>query len=841
MKLLAIDSNSILNRAFYAIKALTNSKGFPTNAIFGFFSVLDKMIKEIHPEYIVAAFDLKKPTFRHKKYQNYKANRHKMPDELALQLPQVKKMLSLLGIYICEQEGFEADDILGTLSKICLENKVECIIATGDRDSLQLVDDGVSVRLSTNKQAIIYDKHKILEEYGVLPKELIEVKALMGDSSDNIPGIRGIGEKTAFSLVSKYHNIDNIFSNILNLDATNRIKNLLMADEAEKMCRLSRELGEIYTKVPISKKLSTYKRKNVEKEGLVEFLQEFELKKILNQLKSDGVLEKNQQNQDACKPVIKNPEISHVAQKIQNMTCLCFFLDNSLLYIFSESEIFEFSSNQNLAFQELISKSDKPKKTTNLKEIYTYCEKNQLPLKNVIFSCDIASYLVDVLAKNHDAQTISREYFEQSRWPLCFVDLCSKLEQKLAQLNLTRLFNEIELPLAKILSKMELLGIEIDKKSLENFSEYVAPKISELQSQIYEYAGETFNINSTKELGNVLFEKLSLPTGKKTKTGYSTSAEVLEKLIKHHPIAQKLLEYRTLTKLMSTYVNGLKKVIALDGRIHSNFNQTQTKTGRISSTQPNMQNIPVTTDFGRQMRKFFVAGPQKILIDADYSQIELRILAEISQDPKMIQAFKRGEDIHDLTASQVFGFEKSSIPKEIRRRAKIINFSVIYGISAFSLSKDIGVPIKDAKEYIDSFFKSYCGVKKYMEDIVHQTEKTGEVRTMMGRLRKVPEIKSKNKNIRAFGERIAKNTPIQGTAADIIKIAMVKVQNRLERENLDANLILQVHDELLIESSEKDAKKAAEILKEEMENAVKISVPLVVEIGIGKSWFEAKK
>lgn len=841
MKLLAIDSNSILNRSFYAIKTLTNSSGFPTNAIFGFYNVLDKIIKEIQPEYIVAAFDLKKPTFRHKKYEKYKANRHKMPDDLAKQLPQVKKMLSLLGIYICEQEGFEADDILGTLSKICLENKVECVIATGDRDSLQLVEDGVSVRLSTNKQPIIYNTQKILEEYGVLPKELIEVKALMGDSSDNIPGIKGIGEKTALSLVSKYHNINNIFSNISCLDATNRIKNLLMADEAEKMCRLSRELGEIYTKVPIDKKLSTYKRKHVEKEGFIEFLKKFELKKILNQLKNEGVLADNQQNQHAFKQIVQNPEISYAGQKIENMKWLYFFLDNNHLYIFSDSEIFEFSSNQNLAFEELVSKSNKPKKTTNLKEIYTYCEKNKLPLENVVFSCDIASYLVDVLAKSHDAQTISDEYFGQNQWPFCFVDLCLMLEQKLKQKNLISLFNEVELPLAKILSKMELLGFAIDLNSLENFSDYIAPKISLLESQIYEYAGENFNINSTKELGNVLFEKLNLPTGKKTKTGYSTSAEVLEKLVKHHPIAQKLLEYRALTKLMSTYVNGIKKLISPDGRVHSSFNQTQTKTGRISSTQPNMQNIPVTTEIGRNMRKFFVAGPKKVLIDADYSQIELRILAEISQDQKMIQAFRRGEDIHDLTASQVFGFDKNSIPKEIRRRAKIINFSVIYGISAFSLAKDIGVPIQVAKEYIDSFFKNYSGVKEYMEEIVEKAEQTGEVRTMMGRLRKVPEIKSKNKNIRAFGERIAKNTPIQATAADIIKVAMVKVQNRLERENLDANLILQVHDELLIESSEKDSEKAARILKEEMENAVKMSVPLVVEIGIGKSWFEAKR
>lgn len=839
MKLLAIDGNSILNRAFYGIRGLTNSKGFPTNAIFGFYNILDKMLKEIEPEYVVAAFDLKAPTFRHKKYDKYKATRHKMPDDLAMQLPEVKKMLSLLGICICEKEGFEADDILGTVSNLCKHKNIQCYIATGDRDSLQLIKNGVSVRLSTNKEAIYYDEQKILEEYGVSPKELLEVKALMGDASDNIPGVKGIGPKTAFSLISKYHSIDNIFNNISGLETTNRVKNLLSADDALELCRLSKELGEIYTNVPISNNISDYKRNSVNTEDFVEFLRHFELKKILDQFTKDNEIKLKPINSFSNKNIILNPDTNYVKKQIDDLSSLYFaFYDN--LYIFSNKEVFEFDSNINDVFIEIISKSKKTKKTNDSKNIYRYCKQNNLEINNITFSCDIASYLIDVLEKDHGIQNICNKYFGYDSFPSCFIELCSLLEEKINQKNLNYIFNDIELPLSEVLADMELLGFAIDMNSLQEFGDFLSSKINTLRIEIFEYTGEEFNINSTKELGNILFEKLNLPKGKKTKTGYSTSSDVLEKLVKHHPIAQKLIEYRTLTKLMSTYVKGLMKVVEKDGRIHSCFKQTQTKTGRISSTEPNMQNIPIKTDIGSEMRKFFVAAPGKVLIDADYSQIELRILAEISNDNKMIEAFKNNQDIHNLTASEVFGVSPKDVSMELRRHAKIINFSVIYGVSAFSLSKDIGTSVAAAKKYIDSFFNGYSGVKQYMDNIVASAQETGYVKTMFGRLRDVPELKSKNKNIRAFGERIARNTPIQGTSADIIKIAMVNVSKRLKQENLNANLILQIHDELLIESSEKDAKLAAAILKEEMENAAPMSVPLVAEVYIGKTWYDAK-
>lgn len=839
MKLLAIDGNSILNRAFYGIRGLTNSKGFPTNAIFGFYNILDKMLKEIEPEYVVAAFDLKAPTFRHKKYDQYKATRHKMPDDLALQLPEVKKMLSLLGIYICENEGFEADDILGTVSNLCTQQNIQCYIATGDRDSLQLVKKGVLVRLSTNKEAIYYDEQKILQEYGVTPKELLDVKALMGDSSDNIPGVKGIGQKTAFSLISQYHSVDYIFNNISNLETTNRVKNLLSANDALELCRLSRELGQIYTKVPISNNISDYKRNSTQKEEFVEFLKKFELKKILDQFTKDNNIKLETNNSFANKNIILNPDINYVKEQIDGLSSLYFVLDDNL-YIFSDSEIFEFDSNINNIFNDIISKSKKPKKTTDSKKIYKYCKQNNLKINNITFSCDIASYLINVLEKDHSIQNICNNYFGDDSFPCCFIELCSLLEEEINKKNLNYIFNDIELPLSEVLADMELIGFEINTASLQEFGNLLSSKINALKSEIFEYANEEFNINSTKELGKILFEKLNLPKGKKTKTGYSTSSDVLEKLVKYHPIAQNLIEYRTLTKLMSTYVKGLMKVIEKDGRIHSCFKQTQTRTGRISSTEPNMQNIPIKTDIGSEMRKFFVAAPGKVLIDADYSQIELRILAEISNDKKMIKAFQNNQDIHSLTASEVFGVNINDVSPELRRHAKIINFSVIYGVSAFSLSKDIGTSVAKAKKYIDSFFDGYSGVKQYMDNIVSNAQENGFVKTMFGRLRDVPELQSKNKNIRAFGERIARNTPIQGTSADIIKIAMVNVSKRLKKENLNANLILQIHDELLIECSQEDAKVAANILKEEMESAAPMSVPLVADVGIGKTWYDAK-
>ncbi|MDE5852834.1 MAG: DNA polymerase I, partial [Oscillospiraceae bacterium] len=510
------------------------------------------------------------------------------------------------------------------------------------------------------------------------------------------------------------------------------------------------------------------------------------------------------------------------------------------LYIFGQNDVFEFKDDINTAFSEIISKSKNLKRTTNLKEVYHYCFENNLELNNVVFSCDIASYLIDILEKNHSASVLAERYFNNENILKCFSDLCSKLENLLEEKGFLDLFKNIELPLAKVLANMEVAGFAVDREALDSFGNILSCEITSVQSEIYELAGEEFNIRSVKELGRILFDKLELPAGRKTKNGYSTNAEVLRKLIKYHPIAEKILEYRTLTKLMSTYVIGLIKVIKSDGRVHTLFKQTQTRTGRISSTDPNMQNIPIRTELGSKMRKFFIAKPGYVLIDADYSQIELRILAHLSQDEKMVEAFKNNQDIHNLTASEVFGLDPSNIPSELRRRAKTINFAIIYGIGAFSLSKDINVSVTQAEKYIDAYFEGYSGVCHYMDDIINEADKTGEVKTMFGRVRPVPELKSTKYSTRSLGERIARNTPIQGTAADIIKIAMIKVNDRFLKEGLDAKLILQIHDELLVEASEADSKKAALVLKEEMENAVSMSVPLVADVFIGKTWFDAK-
>lgn len=838
MKLLAIDANSILNRAYYGIKGLTNSKGLPTNAIFGFYNIINNLINNNSPDCIVAAFDLKAPTFRHKQYDQYKANRHGMPDTLAVQFPFAKKMLNLFGIYILGQEGFEADDIIGSLANICDQQNCKCIIATGDRDSLQLVGDNVTVQLATNKKTIIYDEEKIIKEYGVKPKELLDVKALMGDASDNIPGVKGIGEKTALMLISKYHNIDNIFNNIKELTIPVRLKKLLTENDAKNMAYLSKSLGKIAIDAPIEKDLSIYKRGEIKYDQFVELLKELEFKKILRKFE-DTYGEKSQIKKQNALQTILNPSIDDVKKSIKDMEYIDFYLNGSL-YIFGKSDVFEFKNDINTAFSEIISKSKSLKRTTNLKEVYHYCFENNLELYNVVFSCDIASYLIDILEKDHSAPVLAKRYLNSENILKCFSDLCSKLENLLEEKGFVDLFKNIELPLAKVLANMEVIGFAVDRDALDSFGNILSCEITSIQSEIYELAGEEFNIRSVKELGRILFEKLELPTGRKTKNGYSTNAEVLRKLIKYHPIAEKILEYRTLTKLMSTYVIGLIKVIRNDGRVHTFFKQTQTRTGRISSTDPNMQNIPIRTELGSKMRKFFIAKPGYVLIDADYSQIELRILAHLSQDEKMVEAFKNNQDIHNLTASEVFGLDPSNIPSELRRRAKTINFAIIYGISAFSLSKDINVSITQAEKYIDAYFEGYSGVCRYMDDIINEADKTGEVKTMFGRVRPVPELKSTKYSMRSLGERIARNTPIQGTAADIIKIAMIKVNDRFLKEGLDAKLILQVHDELLVEASESDYNKAALVLKEEMENAVSISVPLVADVFVGKTWFDAK-
>lgn len=840
MKLLLLDGNSLINRAFFAIKGLTNSEGFSTNAIFGFYNIIEKILKEDNFTHIVAAFDLKSPTFRHKKFEDYKKNRKKMPQELYEQIKETKKMLNFLGIKICEKEGFEADDIIGTLSRIFSEKKVETVISTGDRDFFQLINPFVVVRLFSFKEIIYYDEKKILEKYGVTPKKLIEVKALMGDSSDNIPGVKGIGEKTALKLVHDYGDVEKIFSNVSSLNISERLKKILSAQEAKKMCHLSRFLGIIKLDVPIKEDFKHYERQQIKTEELVNFFKKFELNRCLASfLKEEEIKENIKESCSFLKKfkILKNPELGYALKQLKSLEFLDFYMQECL-FIFAKEEIFEFDENfKKQAFLELISKSKQKKRTTNLKEIYNYCYVENLPLSCVVFSCDLAAYLLDVLEQDYSISKLCLKYSVSLKLPFSFVEILEKLESEIKRLNLKEVLEEVEIPFSKVLAFMENVGIELNTNEMKSFGEKLKEEIDLLKKEIYESCGEVFNLNSPKELAEILFNKLGLKKGRKTKTGYSTDIKVLEKLVKFNPVVLKIINYREKTKLISTYVEGLKKMIKKDGRIHSHFNQTKTKTGRISSLNPNIQNIPVKTEIGRNMRKFFVAKKGFVLIDADYSQIELRILASLAEDGKMIEIFNKNGDIHSSTAKEIFGF----VNTETRNRAKIVNFSVIYGISAFSLAKDIGVPINEARRYINSFFEGYLGVKKYFEETIKKAKEEGFVKTILGRPRKILELNSSNKNILELGERIAKNTPIQGTAADIIKIAMVNIFNILKKEKLNCEIVLQVHDEILVEVLEKDAEVVSKIMREQMQNAVSLKVPLICNVGVGKTWHEAKE
>ena len=842
----AIDGNSLLNRAYYGVKHLCSSDGFPTNAIYGFFNVLKKVLNELNPDFIMVAFDLKAKTFRHKQFARYKANRSPMPEDLFLQLVEIKKMLTLMGIVCCEKEGYEADDLLGTVADLCTQKCVKCYIASGDRDVLQLVNSFVHVRLSTNRKEIWFNEEKVIETFGVSPAQLVDVKALMGDSADNIPGVRGIGEKTAFKLIKLFGSVEYIFKNLSYLTISARVKQILSDTGAEQICFLSKKLGKIVSDVDLNQNLSFYKRKAVDWNGLKSFLEKFELKTILNSITKENFLNFSELKLEPSfvkkeLPRFVDENLNIVKKKLEVEDFLHFLFHNDDLFIVTSKEVFHFVRLKFDAFKNLIVKSNKPKKTINVKEIYKFCLNSSLELSNVIFSCDIAAYLVDVLEKHLDVLSLTEKFCASSDYLSCFCNLCTVLEQQLVDNGLKKLFFEIELPLTLVLAEMEICGFCVDAQKLQLFGEKIEEKIEIVKNDIWDFCGEKFNINSTKELSNTLFNKLKLPKTRKTKTGYSTDVQALTKLLKYSTVIEKILNYRTLAKLLSTYVRGFQRVLQADSRVHSIFKQTNTRTGRISSTEPNIQNIPIKTVLGSEMRKFFVAESGKMLVDCDYSQIELRILAEISNDEKMISAFIAGDDIHNLTATKLFGCDLQNVPEEFRRRSKIVNFSVVYGISPFSLAQDLGVTVIDAKNYIDSFFEVYSGVKRYFDKVVELAKKTGEVRTMFGRIRKIPELKSKSKSVVSLGERIAKNTPIQGSCADLIKVAMIKIRKRLHKENLRANLILQVHDELLVEVEKFDLIKVSEIVKEEMETVLNLKVPLVANVAVGKTWFDCKK
>lgn len=836
MKLLVIDGNSIMNRAFYGIRILTNKKGMPTNALTGFMNIFMKLLKEEAPDRIAVAFDLHAPTFRHKMYADYKGTRHAMPDELRAQMPVIKQLLTALGVAIVEKEGFEADDIIGTLSHEAEKEGGECVISTGDRDSFQLITDKVTVRLASNKEDIIYTPAKIAEVYGVTPREMLEVKTLMGDSSDNIPGVPGVGEKTALGLIQKYHTVDYIYQNLDTIEVTKGVRTKL--ENGRESAELSRKLAEITLEAPVPLEMDNYIRAAGDPAEAAGILAEMEMFGVMKKLELDKTAPAKvtisaegapapESSEEPAEAPADIPEFDPAAYDVAiSGDEVSVYLDGKK----QETDVAEFLG------------SDSAKRTTDAKALYKWCIEKGTELRNVVFDTALAGYLLNVNSSDYSVERLCAEYgvtYSEERLGESLFLLNKALWEKLHAQGMYKVLSEIEIPLAEVLSSMEHDGIAMDIPALHQFGEELLPEIGKLEQAVYKAAGHEFNIGSPKQLSVVLFEELGLPAGKKRKTGYSTDADTLEALRDKHEIIPLIFEYRTLTKLYNTYVKGLEAAVSPDGRMHTTFKQTETRTGRISSAEPNIQNIPVRTEIGRNFRKFFVAGEGKLLADADYSQIELRVLAHLSGDKAMIKTFCEGGDIHTETAASVLGLPPEWITPEQRRSAKAVNFGIVYGIGAFSLAKDINVSVGEAKRYIDDYLTHYSGVKAYMDKVTKSAEKDGWAVTMFGRKRFIPEILSTNKTVKALGKRIAMNTPIQGTAADIIKIAMVRVYRRLKAELPEARLILQVHDELIVEAPEDKAAQAAKILTEEMQGAVKLAVPLTADAKEGKSWYDA--
>lgn len=848
MKLLAIDGNSILNRAYYGIRLLTNKNGVYTNAVLGFMNIYFRNYDEVKPDCVAVAFDLKAPTFRHKAVDTYKANRKGMPEELAQQLPLIKDLLTYMGIRIVECEGYEADDILGTFSKVCSENGDECFILTGDRDSLQLVNDKVTVRLATTKETIVYTPERFIEEYGFEPIYLIDLKALMGDSSDNIPGVAGVGQKTAGALITKWKTIENLYENIDSAELSKGVFNKLIngKEDAER----SKWLATICLDVPIDKNLAQYKISERDDEKLSELLTELEMAKLMQKL---GI---EPSEKRASEKIVKAADVKaelkeidkEILGEILKKDSICYLYDGKVFKLAErlneENYIVYFTEDKDTIIELLSCKAEKY--TFSAKPQYRLCFENGNELENMAFDAEIAAYLLDPSTSEYNIEKLCFRYdspyyksAEELADAVSLSQLCEVLKKEIEGQGMNRLMFEIEQPLTEVLASMEHYGVGIDVDGVRKFGDDIVDEIGGLESQIYFMCGKEFNISSPKQLGEILHE-MGIPLKKKTKTGYSTGAEILEELRDKHPVIDLVLRYRQLTKLNSTYVEGLLKTVAKDGRIHTLFRQTETRTGRISSTEPNLQNIPVRTELGREMRKFFVAQGGKTLLDADYSQIELRLVAHICADEAMISGFADGDDIHTSTAARVFGLPEEMVTPEMRSAAKAVNFGIIYGIGAFSLSKDINVSVYEAKKYINDYLHKFPNVERFMNETVEKAKKDGYVTTMFGRKRYVPELSASNKIMQAAGKRIAMNTPIQGSAADIIKIAMVRVYKRLKKEVPKAKLILQVHDELIVECSLDVADKASEILSEEMTHACELKVPLIADVNRGGSWYDAK-
>ena len=891
-KLMVLDGNSIVNRAFYGVSQnLTTRAGQPTNAIFGFLNILQKLLDEGKPDALCVTFDRKAPTFRHLAYEGYKATRKGMPDELASQLPLLKDVLAAMNIPMYELDGWEADDLIGTISVKDTAAGWETVIVTGDKDSLQLVTDTTTVKLVSTRMGRTTTRDMTPEsfraEYGFDPIHIIDLKALMGDSSDNIPGVKGVGEKTAMALVQRYGSIDELYAALPEVEMApgtpakpGVIKKLT---EGEDQARMSYDLATIHTDAPIDFAPENNLRKEPNGPALYQLFLDLEFAKLIDKFHLTAPQGEGAVQEEAAAQVNTASEAVETRERLEELLALWRGLDEvnvlalpSLDVICVEWAETETEHRAALLFAgklecyndglRALFAPDIKKVVHSSKELWKGLLDEGIQPGGIVFDTEVAAYLLAPTDGSYDLEKLGITYYNQefpkaktyleegAFGPLAdpaapaaallshtalIGALRKTLSQRLKELGLNKIYDQVDLPLCPVLAEMEEIGVLVDRGALVEFGEMLSQGIDKVQATIYELAGEEFNINSTQQLGRILFDQLGLPPVKKTKTGYSTNAEVLDKLRGKHPIIEQILDYRQLTKLKSTYVDGLGKVIGDDGRIHTCFQNTVTATGRLSSAEPNLQNIPIRTPLGAELRKMFVAGPGMALVDADYSQIELRLLAHMAGDEKMIEAFRSGRDFHTVTAAQVFGVEPDQVSAEMRRSAKAVNFGIVYGISAFSLSQDIGVTVAEAKAYMDKYFATYPGVRAYMDHVVEQAKADGYVSTLMGRRRWLPELKSSNFNTRSFGERVALNMPIQGTAADIIKLAMLRVRDRLKAEGLRGQLVLQVHDELIVECPEEEQERVCALLKEEMEGVFPLSVPLVAETHAGQSWAES--
>lgn len=881
MKLMVIDGNSLINRAFYGIRMLTTKDGQPTNAVYGFVNILLKLLDEEKPDALCVTFDRKAPTFRHLAYEGYKAQRKGMPDELAAQLPVLKDVLAAMNIPRYELDGWEADDLIGTIAARDTAAGWETVIVTGDKDSLQLVTDSTRVKLVSTRMGQTTTKEMtpetFREAYGFDPVHIVDLKALMGDTSDNIPGVKGIGEKTAMDLIQRYQSVEAIYADVEGVEAKPAVKKKLA--EGEEQARMSYDLATIRCDAPIDFSPEDARRREPDGPALYELFLALEFNKLIDKMGLSGGPAAGRADKPAAGAVRQERVTDRVRMEelveqwrrepwvavlaLPSLDVVAVAWDGGARAALCAADRLE---GYNELLRALFS-GEIQKVSHNVKDLMHLLLDEGLSTDGFCFDTALAAYLLSPTDGSYELEKLGITYFNQEfpkakeyLAPDAFGPLADPagpaeamcahaalaaalyraLAPKLEELDMHELYYGLELPLCPVLAEMERAGMLVDRRALADFGILLDGRIQADEALIYELAGEEFNINSTQQFGRILFDKLGLPPVKKTKTGYSTNADVLEKLRDKHPIVEAVLDYRQLAKLKSTYVDGLTKVIAADGRIHTSFQNTVTATGRLSSTEPNLQNIPVRTELGAELRKMFVAPAGRVLVDADYSQIELRLLAHIAGDEHMIAAFRAGEDIHTVTASQVFGVPPEQVTHEMRRRAKAVNFGIVYGISDFSLSQDIGVTRAEAKAYMEKYFEKYSGVHAYMTQVVERAKADGYVSTLMGRRRWLPELKSSNFNLRSFGERVALNMPIQGTAADLIKKAMLHVDSRLRREGLEARLVLQVHDELIVECPEGEAEQVQRLLAEEMEHVAELAVPLTAEAHAGKSWAEAK-